>query len=609
MPVLYESRDGNEYKIIPAPFCTVSKEYIRTNSSKAISASTDKANGPVIGSTFRISLNGTLTSHMGSPIVNSTGDRSLHNGAGYPSDTDTSSGGDDGGSWDFGSTPTSGSSEETDNEHFKSILLKQMALRELFSNDGGKMTISTPTYKPFVCYPRVMSIDFDDGGIGDRGWNRTVDYTIQLETDRITGLPGPDGKIDEDWDKDDFKVTVGSGATATEYDRVYLDDVSEDWSIEFNESPSKPSDDGDDTTIGDMWTFRITHNVSATGKTAYEAADGGGTALLREAWENAKIWTTSRLKGPTGYDTSVSSNYDATDTPVVGVDSYTAYDHVRTENVDEIGGSYSITESWLLSKNPYLEDFTVSTRYDAESGETTASIEGTVSGLETRDSDKMNDEYDIDNTTDITASKYKNAKTRFDQLTATSDLIIKNRVANILETTVLSLELISSGNTRNKGNGTITYNYEFREKDECEIFTACDSAVQDKIKMSSVQINFTQAADVFAAITVLGRGGSSASNYKGTGTPIGPVLQDMGTTSLQKVSASVEVTMECDASSVFIATGDTLLVAQCVQSWILANVKPDTDTYKVFVESDTENWAPKTGKYSRNVTFAYGYCP
>ena len=67
--------------------------------------------------------------------------------------------------------------------------------------------------------------------------------------------------------------------------------------------------------------------------------------------------------------------------------------------------------------------------------------------------------------------------------------------------------------------------------------------------------------------------------------------------------------MECDASSVFIATGDTLLVAQCVQSWILANVKPDTDTYKVFVESDTENWAPKPGKYSRNVTFAYGYCP
>jgi len=602
MPVLYKSRDGNEYKIIPAPFCTVSKEYIRKNSSKSISASTEKANGPIIGSTFSITLTGTLTSHMGSPLVGVTGedDRTFYSDNGYPSNSDTSSGGDGTGSWDFGSPPNPGT-DESDNEHFKSILQKQLALRELFSNDGGKMTISTPTYKPFVCYPRVTSIDFEDSGVGDRGWNRTVDYTIQLETDRITGLPGPDGKIDEDWDKDDFKVTVGS----TEYDRVYLDDVSEDWSIEFNESPSKPSDDGDDTTIGDMWTFRITHNVSATGKTAYE--DSG---LVREAWENAKIWTTSRLKGPTGYDTSVASNYDATDTSVVGIDSYSAYDHVRTESVDEIGGSHSITESWLLSKNPYLEDFTVSTRYDAESGVTTASIDGSVAGLETRDSDKMDDEYDIDNTTDITASKYNNAKTRFDQLTATSNLIIKNRVANILETTVSSLELVSMGSTRNKGAGTISYNFEFNdEKDDCEIFTACDSAVQDKIKKSSVQVNFTQAADVFAAITVLGRGGSSASNYKGTGTPIGPVLQDMGTTSLQKVSASVEVTMECDASSIFIATGDTLLVAQCVQSWILANVKPDTSTYKVFIESDTENWAPKTGKYSRNVTFAYGYCP
>ena len=602
MPVLYKSRDGNEYKIIPAPFCTVSKEYLRKNYSKSVNTSTDKANGPVIGSTFTITLTGTLTSNMGSPLIGVTGkdDRTFYSDTGYPSNADTSAGGDGTGSWDFGSPPNPGSSDESDNEHFKSILQKQLALRELFSNDGGKMTISTPTYKPFVCYPRVMSIDFEDSGVGDRGWNRTVDYTIQLETDRITGLPGPDGKIDEDWDRDDFKVTVGS----TSYDRVYLDDASEDWAIEFNDSPSKPSDDADDSTIGDLWTFRITHNVSATGKTAYE--DSG---LVREAWENAKIWATSRLKGPAGYDATTAS-YDATTTPVVGIDSYTAYDHVRTENVDEMSGSYSISESWLLSKNPYLEDFTVSTRYDAESGVTTASIEGTVSGLESRDSEKMDDDYDIDNTTDITASKYRNAKTRFDELTATSNLIIKNRVANILETDVLNLELISSGNTRNKGAGTISYNYEFNdEKDDCDVFDACSADVQDKIKKSSVQLNFTQAADVFAAITVLGRGGSSASNYNGTGSPTGPVLQDMGTTSLQKVSVAVELTMECDTNSIFTPTGDTLAVAQCVQTWILDNVKPDTSTYKVFVESDVENWAPKTGKYSRNVTFAYGYCP
>ena len=602
MPVIYEHRDGNEYKIIPAPFCTVSKEYIRKSSSTSMNNSSDKANGPVIGSTFRVTLTGTLTSHKGSPLVGVSGaqDRTFHNSGGYPADSDTSSGGDGDGTWDFGSAPVSGSSTESDNEHFKSILQKQLALRELFAKDGGKLTISTPTYKPFVCYPRVLGIDFADSGIGDFGWNRTVDYTIELEVDRITGLPGPDGKIDEDWDRKDFSVTVGS----TTYDRIYLEDVSEDWALEFNEQASKPSDDADDSTIGDLWTFRVSHNLSATGKATYE----GGADPVREAWENAKLWVQSRLKGPDGY--GETSSYKPTESPALGLDSYTAYDHVRSENADELNGTYSVTESWLLSKNPYLEDFTVSTRYDTESGETTVSIEGSVTGLETRDASNMDDDYDIDDTSHITATKYKNAKTRFDELTATEDLIIRQRLSNMLETTLTALELQSKSNTRNKASGTINYSYEFRDKKEdCEVFKACSSAVQDKIKKSNVQITFTNAADGFAAITVWGRGGSSASNYNGTGTPTGPVLQDMGTTSLSKIACAIEVTMDCDTSSIGVATGDTKAVVDCVTQWILDNVKPNSQTYVVFVEADSESWNPITGRYSRNVTFAYGTCP
>ncbi len=619
MPVIYEARDESEYKIIPAPFVTVSKEYIRTKSSTAMSSDATKTdvNGPLIGSTFRISLRGTLTSHMGSPLVGVTGseDREFYDGAGYPADTDTSSGGDgDGGSWDFGSPSVSGSTVESDNEHFKSILQKQLALRELFSHDGGKLTISTPTYKPFVCYPRIQSIDFDDSGVGDQGWNRTVDYTIELQVDRITGLPGPDGKIDEDWDHNDFSLTVGS----TTYDRVYLEGATEDWAIEFNDRASRPSDDGDDSTMGEMWTFRVSHNLSATGKLAYESDPGGSSSVLREAWENAKIWVQSRLKGPDGY--GAASSYSPTNSSAFGItgvaadptDGYDSYDHVRSENTSELEGTYSVTETWLLSKNPFIEDFNVSTRYNVESGVRTVGIDGSIQGLETRDYTKMDDDYDIDNKSHITKSKYRNAKDRFDELVASNEVVLRGRIRNLTESPSTILELTSSSNTRNKTTGSISYSYEYVDDGDCgtsTLFDMCSAGIQSLIKKSSVTINFTNPTDIFAPITVLGRGGSSYTNYNGTGTAFGPVLQDIGTTSVRKISVAIEVTMEKDCATINIATGNTKQVVDCVADFITNKVKPSTSTYKVFLSSDTESWNPKTGKYTRAVTFDYGYCP
>lgn len=154
----------NNNPIIPAPFCEITKEYLRAG------------DGSVIGKTYVLTLTNELVAHRGSP--SSSGTFGLLN----PDEN------------------------VTNNGRLGAILRKQEALRELFSVDGLSLEIqSLDGSQPLRCNPRVRSVSFAQGS-----WYTTCPYTITVEADELypaieDDLPFPSAyltSINESWQLD-----------------------------------------------------------------------------------------------------------------------------------------------------------------------------------------------------------------------------------------------------------------------------------------------------------------------------------------------------------------------------------------------------------------------
>ena len=157
MPVYYDSK-----KIIPAPFVGISKEYQFAE------------DGTKIGSTFTLTVKGTLIPYKGSP--NSTG--AFWDQSGYPPDESLSH-----------------------DEMLRSLLTKQAAIRKLFAVNGKSFEIQPlDGSAPTKCNPVVRRIEF-----AEAQWFNRTDYTVVLEASVLY----LDGAIVEEAEFDEYisKVT------------------------------------------------------------------------------------------------------------------------------------------------------------------------------------------------------------------------------------------------------------------------------------------------------------------------------------------------------------------------------------------------------------------
>lgn len=493
MPVLYDGK-----KITPAPFVSISKEYNKT------------PDGVTVGSTFTLTLTGTLIWFKGSP----QSDKDFTTGVDLPDETFT----------------------DPANERHTSILRKQEALRDLFSTEGLALEFvpwedSPPA--PMKCYPRVLSINFTEGG-----WHTTSTYTITLEADDLLGIPG---------DEDQFTATDGT--------ELFIQDAQESWNIEFNER-------GQETNV--PFTFRVTHNINAVGKRSHDGSGPRG-----DAWEQARKWVYPKM----GFDAGKVINQSGT--PIAGV--YNAYNHVRNENIDEKAGSYGITETWLLSSGSALEDFTVSTRTSAENSLAKVTVEGSITGLEVRDSNYS-----------VTTSKWDSAKAKYAALTGANKFFVR---AEAFGTGGLNTNLLNSSVGRNPVTGTINYSYEYDSRESLCI----PGALSENFTISQ-----QDPSDIFATIGVIGR-------------TAGPVLQALGTISERKQTVGIEVVMPVATGCPNTAAAAAQYLSQAPSTEvavILAAFQSNlTGSYnQVFVESDQTQWTPKNGRYSRTITWVYQNC-
>lgn len=283
-------------------------------------------------------------------------------------------------------------------------LAKEKALRDIFAVDGKYFeiqgydgTISTK----FLA--TVRSLNFGQGR-----WVDDCPYTIVLE-----GI--------------EFANEVSTAENL-------IDSATESWSFE-------------DSDIAHV--YRVSHSLSAKGKTAYET-DG---TLLTFAWQRAKDFVNNKLKlGWLSTDSVISpiagqtiwqnsSDFDATPVNV--------YNRILQENQDEVDGTYSIVETFILSKNNYTETLNVSVRRVIDEPLTTCivSLSGNIIGL-------FVDLHDYE-------TKLTNVQSRWAVLQPT--LI---DLANLYKPIGVTLNTKpSQGNfDTDSNNGIINFNYEFSDR-------------------------------------------------------------------------------------------------------------------------------------------------
>jgi hypothetical protein len=284
------------------PFITFNKEYNRAD------------DGTIIGSTFNVTLEGTVTPVLIGAEVNITAVDDL-----------------------------------------------QDEIREIFNKDGMRLELKCGSDVLLKAFPRINSIEF---GPENTHWVQKSPYTINLEFDE-----------DESLNEEDH--TGGD----------YVKSASESWGVEFDDGKNFHSWNigGSDDVL--PYVVRITHNVSAVGKRHYEengplAFHSG--AIEREAWEQAREYVVPRL----GFD---ATKLECSGTFNLDGSLFSVFNHLRNCNIDELGGAYSVTETWLGVPTGVngvidagLEDFNINVRNSTDNGLTNVSIDGTIIGLEER---------------------------------------------------------------------------------------------------------------------------------------------------------------------------------------------------------------------------------
>tara|TARA_Y100001938_G_C8084476_1_gene431106 strand:+ start:318 stop:1928 length:1611 start_codon:yes stop_codon:yes gene_type:complete len=478
------------------------------------------------------------------------------------------------------------------------LLSKQRALRALFAVDGQRVDLKDVlgnTDSILHCNPRVVSISFTEGHYINK-----CEYTIVLEADALL-----QGDLEPDRAFVDVDAqTAGSGTIhpLTRIDQfvadsgtAFIEDFSEEWGLELDDALGEG--------IDLPRSYRITHSVNATGKTFYSTS---GT-IDKPAWRQARDFVQLKLMhGPEGStppylqglgrDGNVSGYYP--NMPgIIGSGTlnlckeYQGYNHVRTENINETQGSYSVTESWLIASGSAYETFSMSTSTSNSDPFVTVQIDGNIKGL----SQMSPSGYGISREDTVNSGAYTSALNKYNQISNSGKFGLSSDVykrANNMVAVQLNSQPTSISLGTNHYNGEITYSLGFNNR---------PLNIISGVIAETISVNDTYPGDVFAVIPVLGRAQ-------------GPVLQYLGGRTEYRRDVSVNLTM--DYTKIPYGSGrKTLLMKKpsLVEptasqiATLLNELSPrnEVGVRKYFISPPSESWNPKEGTYSFNVSFTY----
>ena len=582
---------GVPARLIPAPFVSVGRDQHRNSG------------GEVVGQTYTITLTGKTLPYKGNP--SSTG--SWETSASWITSENSS---------DDPIEALEPDADFTSVKWMESLLKKEKAIREAFSRDGGLLEVISPGSAPgnsntLKCRPRVVGIEFTGGQyIGPN------EYTITLEADFVYGLG--DSATDE-----------GS----TPKTKFNILDSSENWSIEEDEEFFYFTDAQNMSSGASSKAYRLSRDIAATGKPIFGAdKDGkvyikGGTqsspfdtSVGGHAWQQARGYVLDKaststedtlfqkateliagnstmaairsMKDTASKEDTVFNALDATEVlnnsgSSQAFDSnWVIYNHIRTQQVDEKGGSFSINESFIIvdakrvASSPFVtgapasEDMTIDVNESLDSSLVEITIQGTVRGLETTSPQSAQNSKET--------ARYDNAVAYFAQIN--DNLTMSTRAANLSGITITNTTPTSKSIGRSPKDGSITYNYSFDNRP-----AACLSgAVSEDINISD-----TRPGNMVSETPVIGRAK-------------GPILQFLGANTASKRSLSISAVFSVDLSSASFCSNLNTPAGNLTAARALAQtIRPSSSTNTVYDTAENESWNPKTGAYTYNIEWTY----
>lgn len=500
-------------------------------------------------------------------------------------------------------------------------------------------------------FPKAKLISFNADKSSDN-WVFTADYNIQLE-------------IIESGKSGEPPVTNSSDSWSIEPIEDYL---YFNWSSGVSKKPEGVENTrisalgGTNFNFTNLPQFRISHRVSAVGLSGSTLQSGNNTVCPsssdpNKAYLTAKDWVQKRLSFPF----SNSGAYITGSQTGAGLPSGSGialFNHIRSINFSLTEGSYEVVDNWLAlpSGVRYTEEFSMESS-TSDNFTTTVRVQGTVKGLETETVEVLKTGLTPDKSGQIgleygnscgtgalssaggggTAApsstgtlkcyKYENALdgwledikptlyTRACSLVNSRDRTqpYVNPAARNPPTApinpifaklgLLSVIPVSTTEGHSPINGTISYSYEYNNK-----FNAISGTISENITITD-----EAPTDVVAETFVLGR-------------QLGPVLQKMGKTSCKKSVTIEVVTVPPSDLSHFPQTSTNCplytggYIFQTINC-IVEGLKPFGDRVCsvwsqqrsnnpgiVYLNSDTRNWNPVEGRFSRSVSWTYQRC-
>lgn len=348
MPVIFHGPAGPK-EIVPAPFVSIEKTYVFDGQ------------GNVLHPQYSLTLDGTIV-----PVASGEFGDLVRNGQ-----------------IDFG---------------MDNIVRQQVAMRDLFSQQYGRLEINSPGGGPDTIHAfcQVQGLNFEEGT-----WVQTCDYTVNLTTAELLDEEGPSSDL--------------------------ITSNSEDWSINEEENG----------------TFALTHTVSAVGLIHAEVSG------LVDAQSAAREWVRKYSYAING------SNLSSTDNPFdlstllsdLSSPSGNYWNYSLSESAGLSENSWELTETFIhFSGGNTREEWTAVTNQttDNQNGDTIA-LAGTILGHADRGSD-MN-------------LRFSNASGQF--VSFVRPLLATRAAVYAPPGTTLNPVASTRSVTYDRTNGAVNYNYTF----------------------------------------------------------------------------------------------------------------------------------------------------
>lgn len=567
--VRYTNDPAQECMIRPTPFIQISESVLKNKEG-------------VFGITYSITLTGTLIADRGTPYAlnPATNDAfGFFDPAHIPSNFVGPYG-------LFDDEPISSRPkpfrQQVGNKNASSILSKQRALRGLFAQEGQRIELSDiydNAGATIVCYPRLISTDFTEGP-----YVTTCQYTIILECDYLLRV----NTGDDDQAFVDLEGTYANSgelrATNTKLIELlqssgtfFIEEYGEEWGLE--------ADDAQGESVENPRSYSISHTLNATGKTVYDW-DGN---ITKPAWEQARDFVHTRLAAnPSGSYPNVAGIIGSGTVNLV--DSYGGFNHVRTEQINVAGGTYSVSENWILSSGSSTENYSMTTATSNSDPFINVSIEGSVKGLSQVPPDQLGNKVvtAVSGAYAQALNKY-NSISNSGQFGLTSDIYKR---ANNLVAVQLNSQPVSISIGTNQFTGDLSYSLSFNNRPTNFI---------SGVISENIQINDTYPGDVFAIISVLGR-------------KTGPILQYIGGRTEYKRDVSINLIMDYtkipysgNRESLILKKPSLVEPTASQIANLLRELSPQGEpgVRKYFISPPSESWTPKEGVYSFNISFTY----